>query len=198
MEAIAILPNGLLLVGRDASLNGNLFIASRTRMNGDLSLNGNFAMYGGDASLNGLLLVGRDASLNGNLFIASRTRMNGDLSLNGNFTMYGDSSLNGLLLVGRDASLNGNLYVVPNRNVGIGKIAEYPLDVNGTIFGSTFASSSFTIENSGPDSVFENTNSSSGRMYFRPVNGGSAKGIQIDNNTGNIGIKKIQVLMLLM
>ncbi len=184
--------NGLLLVGQDASLNGNLYVASRSRFGGDLSLNGNFAMYGGDASLNGLLLVGRDASLNGNLYVISRSRFGGDLSLNGNFAMYGgDASLNGLLLVGRDASLNGNLYIAPNRSVGIGRVAEstYALDVNGTIFGNSYSSTNFTIVNSDSDSVFE-SRSSSGRMYFRPLGGGTTKGIQIDNNTGNIGIKK--------
>ena len=184
--------NGLLLVSRDASLNGNLYVGSRSRFGGDLSLNGNFAMYGGDASLNGLLLVGRDASLNGNLFVGLRSRFGGDLSLNGNFAMYGgDASLNGLLLVGRDASLNGNLYVAPNRNVGIGKIAGSTniLDVNGTIFGNSYSSTNFTIGPSGVDSVFQSTSGTTGRMYFRSFGATGNKGIQIDNNSGNVGIK---------
>jgi hypothetical protein len=184
--------NGLLLVSRDASLNGNLYVGSRSRFGGDLSLNGNFAMYGGDASLNGLLLVGRDASLNGNLFVGLRSRFGGDLSLNGNFAMYGgDASLNGLLLVGRDASLNGNLYVAPNRNVGIGKIAGSTniLDVNGTIFGNSYSSTNFTIGPSGVDSVFQSTSGTTARMYWRSFGATGNKGIQIDNNSGNVGIK---------
>ena len=98
------------LLSGDASLNSNLYVLSKTRLGNDLSLNGNFTMYG-DASLNGRLMLSGDASLNSNLYVLSKTRLGNDLSLNGNFTMYGDASLNGLLLVSKDASLNGNVYV---------------------------------------------------------------------------------------
>ena len=99
-----------LLMG-DASLNSNLYVLSKTRLGNDLSLNGNFTMYG-DASLNGRLMLSGDASLNSNLYVLSKTRLGNDLSLNGNLFLYGgDASINGLLLVSKDASLNGNVYV---------------------------------------------------------------------------------------
>ena len=98
------------LLSGDASLNSNLYVKSKTRLDNDLSLNGSFTMYG-DASLNGRLMLSGDASFNGNLYVLSKTRLGNDLSLNGNFTMYGDASINGLLLVSKDASLNGNVYV---------------------------------------------------------------------------------------
>jgi hypothetical protein len=96
--------NGLLLVNMDASLNGNLYVKSKTRLDNDLSLNG-------------LLLVNMDASLNGNLYVKSNTWMDGDLSLNNRLFVFKDVSLNGNLYVklktrlDNDLSLNGLLLV---------------------------------------------------------------------------------------
>jgi hypothetical protein len=100
------------MLSSDASLNGNLYVAAKTRLGNDLSLNGNIFVYGGDASFNGRLMLSGDASLNGNLYVAAKTRLGNDLSLNGNIFVYGgDASLNGRLFVANDTSLNGNLFV---------------------------------------------------------------------------------------
>jgi hypothetical protein len=123
-------------------------VGLKTRLGGDLSLNGNLFLYGGDASLNGRLLTSGDVSLNSNLFVGLKTRLNGDLSLNGNLFLYGgdaslngrvfvsgDVSFNGNLFVGRDISLNGNLQIASAKKVGLGKIpgSTYALDVLGNI-----------------------------------------------------------------
>ena len=118
-----------LLMG-DASLNSNLYVLSKTRLDDDLSLNGNFTMYG-DASLNGRLMLSSDASLNSNLYVLSKTRLDDDLSLNGNFTMYGDASLNGRLMLSGDASFNSNLYVKSKTRLG----NDLSLNGNFTMYG---------------------------------------------------------------
>jgi len=116
-----------LLMG-DASLNSNLYVLSKTRLDDDLSLNGNFTMYG-DASLNGRLMLSGDASLNSNLYVKAKTRLDNDLSLNGNLFLYGgDASLNGRLMLSGDASLNGNLYVKAKTRLG------NDLSLNGNLF----------------------------------------------------------------
>ena len=108
-----------LFVSGDASLNSGLYVKAKTSLGGDLSLNGNFAMYGGDASLNGRVFVSGNASLNSGLYVKAKTSLGNDLSLNGNFAMYGgDASLNGRLLVSGDASLNSGLYVLAKTRLG--------------------------------------------------------------------------------
>ena len=108
-----------VFVSGDASLNSGLYVKAKTSLGGDLSLNGNFAMYGGDASLNGRVFISGNASLNNNLYVKAKTSLGNDLSLNGNFAMYGgDASLNGRLFVSGDASLNSGLYVKAKTSLG--------------------------------------------------------------------------------
>jgi len=124
--------NNRLFVGRDASLNGNLYVNGLT-------------IQQGDGSLNNRLFVGRDASLNGSLYVNGVTIQQGDVSMNSKLfvgndvTIYGklnvyeyqsnnilytnvtttsytlvvaeDMSLNGKLTLIGDASINNRLFV---------------------------------------------------------------------------------------
>jgi hypothetical protein len=133
--------SGRLLVKSDASLNGRLFV------NGDLSMNGN-------------LVIGKDIIILGNLTVQEATTNAVVNTITTNvFSIGEDLSLNGRIRTSGDASFGGNLYAIssagPNRinaitanagtsgNVGIGTTnPQYVLDVNGTVRGTSFSTTS--------------------------------------------------------
>ena len=138
--------------------SGNFYVATKSILNGDTSMNSCFFINGdtsmnaklfvkGDVSLNSTLRVGGDTSMNSRLFV------NGDLSLNSRLLVNGDVSLNATLRMGGDVSLNSRLYVnktslfnadvsinsnlnLPNGGISIGKptvTSGYVLDLSGNI-----------------------------------------------------------------
>ena len=84
--------------------SGNFYVATKSILNGDVSLNSEL-FINGDVSMNSQLFVKGDASLNTQLFI------NGDVSMNSQLFVKGDVSLNSTLRVGNDVSLNAQLFV---------------------------------------------------------------------------------------
>jgi len=101
--------NHFYLQKGDASLNGNLFVATDTSLNGRLSV-------GNDVTFNQKLIVNGDVSLNGNTYInyASNSippsAIQGGIPLStGVFTS--DISVNSRLFVNQDVSFNSHLYV---------------------------------------------------------------------------------------
>jgi hypothetical protein len=87
--------------------SGNFYVATKSILNGDASLNSRL-FINGDASMNSRLFVKGDASLNARLFI------NDDVSMNADLFVKGDASMNSKLYVGNDVSLNSRLYVANN------------------------------------------------------------------------------------
>jgi hypothetical protein len=123
-----------LLVSRDSSFNGNLFVNGsivNTGLTNALGLKAPLAapsftgliVSAGDVSLNAGLRVQRDSSFNANLFV-NGTIVNTGLtnalalkaplaapSFTGTVTSVGDVSLNAGLRVASDSSFNGNLFI---------------------------------------------------------------------------------------
>ena len=89
-------------------------------VSGNLSVNGNINLTGGNIFQNGVLFsggggggvgtTGNSLSLSGNLYVG------GDVSFNNRLTGNGDVSLNQRLFVGLDASINANVNVGGNIN----------------------------------------------------------------------------------
>jgi len=127
--------NARLFVGRDASVNGNLFanvITCNELIVTNSDNNGGFTFFDlvtasgfistNDVSLNTRLFVGGDVSMNSRLLVGSDVTLGGRLFINNNSLLVGgaafsisniasDASINGRLIVYNDVSLNNRLFV---------------------------------------------------------------------------------------
>jgi cytoskeletal protein CcmA (bactofilin family) len=119
--------NGLLNVGGDTTLDGELYVGSLAEFDDDVSMNG-LLNVGGDTTLDGELYVGSlaefddDVSMNGLLIVGGDTTLDGELYVGSLAEFDNDVSMNGLLIVGGDTTLDGELYV--------GSLAEFDNDVS--------------------------------------------------------------------
>ena len=113
---IIVRNGGFSLPQGDVSMNGNLYVGTKSTLVGDVSMNGNI-WVGKQTTLVG------DVSMNGNVWVGKQTTLVGDVSMNGNVwvgkktTLVGDVSMNGNLYVGLDTSFNRNISVKGTTNV---------------------------------------------------------------------------------
>ena len=121
----------------DASINGGLYVANDSSLNGNMMVAGTATVTGNLTSSSYVISTNRivglsDASINGGLYVAN------DSSLNGKLFVLGDSSMNGNLKVGGNLivpSTTGSSYIgTGTMNVGINQTTpSYALDVTGQI-----------------------------------------------------------------
>ena len=139
-----VLLSSNLVVGVDASFNGNTSVAFLPFYSGNPSvapaLNQLVTKKYVDEN-GGTILLGVNNTWTGNnTFNGSRFYVGGDASFNGNLVVRGDASFNDNLSVHSDSSFNNRLYVGKQVGVGITANAAYALDVLGNIHlsGSLF------------------------------------------------------------
>jgi len=124
--------------------SGNFYVATKSILNGDVSLNSEL-FINGDVSMNSQLFVKGDASLNTRLFI------NGDVSLNARLFVKGDVSLNSTLRVGNDVSMNAELFVKGDVSLNSTLCIGSDVSMNAELFvkGDVSMNSNLNLPNGG-------------------------------------------------